>query len=63
MTRGNKNAVFTVEALSGEIPRSDMTQKVVTEPKMKSRQATTSLGQIATVTAKPKICDKERWFG
>ena len=26
-----------------------MTQKVATEPKMKSRQVTTSLGQIATV--------------
>ena len=26
------------------------------------RQATTSLGQIATVTAKPTICDKEWWF-
>ena len=41
---------------------TDMTQKVATEPKMKSRQATTSLGQIMTFTAKPRICDKERWL-
>ena len=30
----------------------DMAQKVATEHKMKSRQETTSLGQIATVTEK-----------
>ena len=40
-----------------------MTPKVATERKMKSRQETTSLCQIATVTAKPTISDKERWFG
>ena len=40
-----------------------MTQKVVTERKMKSRQKTTFVGQIATVTAKPRISDKEQWFG
>ena len=34
-----------------------MTQKVATEPKMKSGQETTSFGQIATVTAKPRICE------
>ena len=39
-----------------------MTQKVVTERKMKWRKETTSLGQIATVTAKLRISDKERWF-
>ena len=38
-----------------------MTQKVATERKMKLRQETTSLGQVATVTAKPRISDKERW--
>ena len=37
---------------------SDMAQKGVTAHKMKSRQETTSLGQIATVTAKPTISDK-----
>ena len=40
-----------------------MTQKVVTERKMKWRQETTSVGQIATVMAKPRISDKEQWFG
>ena len=40
-----------------------MTQKVATERKMKSRQETTSLGQIVTVTAKSRISEKERWFG
>ena len=35
-----------------------MAQKVATARKMKSRQETTSLGQIATVTAKPTISDK-----
>ena len=35
-----------------------MAQKVVTARKMKSRQETTSLCQIATVTAKPAINDK-----
>ena len=39
-----------------------MAQKVATECKMKLRQGTTSLGQIATVTAKPRINDKERSF-
>ena len=48
------------EALPGQIPTSDMAQKVATEREMKSRQETTSLGQIATVTAKPRISDKER---
>ena len=50
------------EALPGQIPTSDMAQKVATERKMKSRQVTvtTSLGQIATVTAKARISDKER---
>ena len=37
-----------------------MTQKVATERKMKLRQETTSLGKIVTVTAKPRISDKER---
>ena len=46
------------EALSGYIPTSDVAQKVVTVRKMKSRQETTSLGQIAIVTAKPTISDK-----
>ena len=36
----------------------DIAQKVATGREMKSRQATTSLGQIATVTAKPTISDK-----
>jgi len=40
-----------------------MTKKVAIERKMKSRQETTSLGQIATVTAKLRISDKERWLG
>ena len=40
-----------------------MTQKVATERKMKLRQETTSLSQIATVTAKLGISDKEQWFG
>ena len=40
-----------------------MTQKGATKGKMKLRQETTSLSQIATVTAKPRISDKERWFG
>ena len=35
-----------------------MAQKVATVCKMKSRQETTSLGQTATVTAKPTISDK-----
>ena len=35
-----------------------MAQKVATARKMKSRQETTSLGQNATVTAKPRISDK-----
>ena len=35
-----------------------MAQKVVTVHKMKSQQETTSLGQIATVMAKPTISDK-----
>ena len=48
------------EALPGQIPTSDMAQKVATEREMKSRQETTSLSQIATVTAKPRISDKER---
>ena len=38
-----------------------MAQKVATARKMKSRQETTSLGQIATVTAKPSISDKRLW--
>ena len=37
---------------------SDTAQKVVTAREMKSRQETTFLGQIATVTAKPTISDK-----
>ena len=37
-----------------------MTQKVATEHKVKSRQETTSLGQNATVTAKPRISDEEQ---
>ena len=37
---------------------SDMAQNVATAHKMKSRQETTSLGQIVTVTAKPTISDK-----
>ena len=45
------------EALPGEIPTSDRAQKVATTRKMKSQQETTSLGQIATVTAKPSISD------
>ena len=40
-----------------------MTQKVATERKMKLRQETTSLSQIATGMAKPRISDKEWWFG
>ena len=36
-----------------------MTQKVATKRKMKSRQEATSLNQIAAVTAKPRISDKE----
>ena len=36
-----------------------MAQKVAIERKMKSQQETTSLGQIATVTAKLRISDKE----
>ena len=35
-----------------------MAQKVATAHKMKSRQETTSLGQIATLTAKLTISDK-----
>ena len=42
---------------------SDKTQKVATERKMKSRQETTSLGQIVPVTAKSRISHRERWFG
>ena len=34
-----------------------------TDHKMTSQQETTSLSQIATVTAKLKIRDKEQWFG
>ena len=45
------------------IPTSDMTERVATERKMKSRHQTTALGQIATGTAKPRISYKERWFG
>ena len=37
-----------------------MTQEEATNGKMKLRQETTSLSQIATVTAKPRISDK--WF-
>ena len=40
-----------------------MTEKVATERRIKLRQVTTSLGQIATVTAKLRISDKEEWFG
>ena len=40
-----------------------MTQKVATERRIKLRQETTSLGQIATVTVKLRISDKEQWFG
>ena len=40
-----------------------MTQKVATERKMKLRQETTSLDQIATVMAKLRISDNEQWFG
>ena len=40
-----------------------MTQKVVMEYKMKWQQGTTSLNQIATVIAEPRISNKERWFG
>ena len=36
-----------------------MAQKVVTAHKMKLRQETTSLGQIATVAAKPTISDNK----
>ena len=39
-----------------------MTQKGATKGKMKLRQETTSLSQIATVTAKPRISDKERFL-
>ena len=52
-----------IAALPGSIRTSDMAQKVTTERKMKLRQGTTSLGQIATVTAKPRINDKEGSFG
>ena len=51
------------ETLPGYIPTSDMAQNVATACKMKSRPETTSLGQTATVTAKPRKSDKERWFG
>ena len=37
--------------------------KRMTEHKMKLRQETTCLGQIATVTAKSRISNKEWWFG
>ena len=50
--------VWTFEALPGYVPTSDMAQKVATTRKMKSRQETTSLRQIATVTAKPTMSDK-----
>ena len=40
-----------------------MTQKVATERKMKSQQETSSLSQIATATAKPRINDEECWTG
>ena len=39
-----------------------MAQKVATACKMKSRQETTSLGQIATATAQPTIRDKHFYF-
>ena len=52
--------VKCVEALPGEIPISDMTQRVATECKMKSRQETTSISQIATVMAKPRISVGQR---
>ena len=60
--RFNHRWVDYYEALPGQILASDMAQKVATERKMKLRQETTSVGQIATVTAKPRISDKERWF-
>ena len=40
-----------------------MTQKVATERRIKLRQEKTSLGQIATVTVRLRISDKEQWFG
>ena len=40
-----------------------MTKKVATGRKVKSRQETTPLGQIATVTAKLGISKQEQWFG
>jgi len=40
-----------------------MAQKIAAERKMKSRQGTTSLSQIATVMAKPRISAKEWSFG
>ena len=46
------------EALLGQIPTSNIAQTAATARKMKLRQETTSLGQIATVTAKPTISDK-----
>ena len=49
---------YFTEALPGYIPKSDMAQKVATPRKMKSRQETTSLGQIATGTAKLTTNDK-----
>ena len=49
---------YFAEALPGYIPKSDMAQKVATPRKMKSRQETTSLGQIATGTAKLTTNDK-----
>ena len=50
-----------IEALPGLIPTSNMTQKVA-QRKMKLRQETTSLGQIATGMAKLRISDKEGLF-
>jgi len=38
-----------------------MTQKVATEHKMKLQQETSSLSQIATATAKPRIGNEECW--
>ena len=40
-----------------------MTQKVATAHTMNSRQKTTFLGKIPTVTSKPRIDDKNWWFG
>ena len=40
---------------------NDMTQKVVTQRKMKSRQEKTSVSQIVTVTAKLRVSNKKPW--